>query len=299
MEKSVFWLATACLLLAAITGLIIWRLGHRSQPPSVAQSGGAVIPLGLPSVQSARNSSFFTAQSVLLWDTNAQVIRYQANAFERHPIASLTKLMTAMVALDHGIDWEKPVTITPEEYVAGGRLLLHAGETVTMRDLFHASLLGSANNATLAYVRQLDIPKKEFVQAMNRKAIELGLEQTEFRDITGLDPNNISTAYEIARLAEAAFAKYPDIATATARPEYTFTISGSNRQHTIRNTNKLISANGETAAGSKTGYLYESKYCLVMQGAGEWSDRLGVILGSESEERSLADMKALLHLDVP
>lgn len=299
MDKSAFWLAAACIILAAATGFLFWRLMLKPAAAPVAQSGGSVIPLGLPAVQSARDETFFKAQSIILWDTNTQTIRYQHNAFQRHPLASLTKLMTAMVALDYGIAWDTPVTIMPEEYVQGGQLLLHSGETVTMRNLFIASLLGSANNATLAYVRSLGLPKKEFIQAMNRKAIELGLEQTEFHDVTGLDSNNISTAYEVARLADVAFSKYPDITAATSRPEYAFTVGGSGRQHVIRNTNKLISVEGEPASGSKTGYLYEAKYCLVMAGAGEWGDRIGVILGSESEERSFLDMKALLHLDVP
>lgn len=306
MHKSALFLVTTCLTLAGLTMLVLWQFAHQSSTLTVPKEGGSSIKLGLPTgqaglpaVKGSRDQTNFRADSVVLWDTNGHVIRYQQHAFERHPLASITKLMTAMVALDYGINWNTSASIMREEYVQGGQLLLQTGETVTMRDLWHASLLGSANNATLAYVRVLGIPRDQFVQAMNRKAVELGLEQTEFHDVTGLDPQNVSTAYEIARLAEAAFSKYPDIAAATSPVEYTFTVGGSGREHTIRNTNKLISEAGEEATGSKTGFLYEAKYNLVMQGAGEWGNRIAVILGSESEDRNFVDMKELLHLGVP
>lgn len=241
----------------------------------------------------------FDATSVILLDTTDNRILFQQNAFERHPLASITKLMTAMVALDYGINWSQEADIQLEEYTQGGTLLLHPGEKVTMRDLFNASLVGSANNATLAYVRQLGIPKDEFIQAMNRKAVAVGLEQTEFHDVTGLNPQNVSTAYEVAVMAKAAFAQYPDIAKTTTQKEYVFRVRNSGREHTIRNTNKLLSEFGELTSGTKTGYLYEAAYCLVMQGGGELGTRLGVILGSPSENGNFGDMRRLLHLAVP
>jgi D-alanyl-D-alanine carboxypeptidase len=97
-------------------------------------------------------------------------------------------------------------------------------------------------------------------------------------------------------LAEAAFRDYPAIAEATRQAEYTFDIRGSGREHTIRNSNKLISEGGETFAGSKTGYLYEARYCLVVRGAGTEENRVAVTLGSPSEGENLADTKQLLHL---
>ncbi len=298
MSKSAIILASFCLLLAGTTGLIVWQVWHYSPESAVPLVGGASIGLGLPGIKPSDAARVFTAESAILYDLTSGKILFEQNAFERRPIASLTKLMTAMVALDYGIPWEQPADIQSEEYVQGGRLLLHPGEQVTMRDLFNASLLGSANNATLAYVRQLNIPKEEFVRAMNRKAIELGLEQTQFKDITGLNPDNLSTAYEVAVLAKTAFTQYPAIATATSQQEYKFVVGGSGREHIIRNSNKVVSEWGEQVSGSKTGYLYESKYCLVVQGAGEQADRIAVVLGSPSEVEHFADIKKLLHMDI-
>ncbi|MBI4022341.1 MAG: D-alanyl-D-alanine carboxypeptidase, partial [Candidatus Andersenbacteria bacterium] len=200
MPKSTIIFALLCLTLAAAFSLVVWWLLNLSQPlaPAVAVS----LSIGLPNAEHPSPKQLVRSESALLWDTEAQVISFEKNGFERRPIASLTKLMTAIVALDYGIDWDISVEILPAEYVIGGKLLLHPGERVTTRDLFHAMLMGSANNATLALVRQLPVDEREFIRAMNRKAIALGLEQTEFADVTGLDPDNVSTAYEIARLSE-------------------------------------------------------------------------------------------------
>lgn len=299
IPRSTWVLACVCLSLAALTGgaaWFAWQYSPKTPRPNVE---GANVHLGLPGLGQAQNTSDFSARSVLVLDTNTDTIVFERGGFDRRPIASITKLMTAMVAIDNGILWEQEATILPEEYVTGGQLLLHPGERASMRDLMAASLVGSANNATLAYVRVLDIPAEEFVRQMNRKAISLGLEQTEFSDVTGLNPANVSTAYEVARMAEAAFTQYPIIAELTSSPGYDFTAKGSGREHTIRNTNKLISEWGERLTGSKTGYLYEAEYCLVSRGSGAAENRIAVVLGSPSEFDHFNDITRLLHLEVP
>ncbi|MBI3255515.1 MAG: D-alanyl-D-alanine carboxypeptidase [Candidatus Andersenbacteria bacterium] len=295
MHKSTPILIAVCILLLGGTAAVTWKAWHY-EPLSIPLAGGSSVDIGLNLSDKHKPEKQFDAASAVLLDTTDTHILFQQNAFERRPIASISKLMTAMVALDYGIPWDKEADIQLEEYTQGGRLLLFNGEKVTMRDLFNASLLGSANNATLAYVRQLGMPKQEFIQAMNRKAVELGLEQTEFFDVTGLNPKNVSTAYEVAVLAKTAFEKYPDIAKATSQKEYAFTVATSGRAHTIRNTNKLVSELGDATGGTKTGYLYEANYCLVMAGEGELASRIGVILGSPSENGNFGDMRRLLHL---
>lgn len=294
MHKSTICLAGLCLVLSVAVGAVVWWLVliPEAEPAAVVEG---VLQIGLPDVQANKNRRAVNASSALLWDTGAQVIRFEQNGFERHPIASITKLMMAMVALDFGLEWDKEVTIEPDEYAIGGRLVLSLGEFVTVRDLMHASLMSSANNATLALVRTLGVPEEEFVRAMNRKVIELGLEQTEFADVTGLDPGNVSTAYEVARLAEVAWRDYPVIAEITSKTEYTFTVGGTGREHTIKNSNKLITEYGLSLTGSKTGYLYESNFCLVVQGAGTLGNRIAVVLGSPSERDNLNDTKRLLE----
>ena len=250
--------------------------------------------IGLNDVRTEGNSDVVESASALLWDSEAQVIKYEVNGFERRPIASLTKLMTAMVALDFGVDLDQAMTILPEEYRIGGRLVLAPGESVTMRDLLHASLMGSANNATLALVRGTGVDEAEFIRAMNRKAIELGLEQTEFVELTGLDFHNISTAYEMAKIAESAWRDYPIIAETTSKTKYQYIVGGSGREHTIVNTNNLMVDYGYELAGSKTGYLYEAGFCLAVRKAAD-HDLIAIVLGAPSEWDSMSDARTLLE----
>ena len=256
--------------------------------------GQANFDIGLNEVQRKRESDIVESDSVLLWDSGPQVIKYEVNGFKRRPIASLTKLVTAMVALDFGVDLDKEMTILPEEYRIGGRLVLAPEERVTMRDLLHASLMGSANNATLAFVRGVGVDETEFVRAMNRKAIALGLEQTEFVEVTGLDFNNISTAYEVAKIAEAAWRDYPIIAEITSKTKYQHTVGGSGREHTIVNTNNLMVDYGYELAGSKTGYLYEAGFCLAVRKAAD-HNLIAIVLGAPSEWDSMSDARTLLE----
>ncbi|MBI1833919.1 MAG: D-alanyl-D-alanine carboxypeptidase [Candidatus Andersenbacteria bacterium] len=295
IPRSTIIFAVLSLILAASTSFVTWHWWYAEDAAIVPVSDDS-IQLGLPGVGGATDDRRFTARSALLYDTETDSIVFQQNGFEPRPIASLTKLMTAMVALDHGITWEQEADIALNEYGVGGQLLLHPGEKVTMRDLMAASLVSSANNATRAYVRALGIPEEVFVQEMNRKAIALGLEQTRFVDVTGLDSDNVSTAYEVAILAKTAFTQYPIIAELTSRPDYTFTVLGSGREHTMRNSNKIISEWGDPLTGSKTGYIYEAGYCLVARGAGEAAHEISVILGSPSESEHFADTKRILNL---
>lgn len=293
MRKSSFILGGVCAALGGALVGTIMALGL-ALTNSAKPSGQANFDIGLNDVRIAGESALVESKSALLWDSDAQVIKYEVNGFERRPIASLTKLMTAMVALDYGVDWDIPMTILPEEYRIGGRLVLAPGETVTMQDLLHASLMGSANNATLAFMRGVGVEEKEFVQAMNRKAIELGLEQTEFVDVTGLDWHNISTAYEVAKIAEAAWQDYPVLAEITSKTKYQYIVGGSGREHTIVNTNNLMVEYGYELAGSKTGYLYEAGFCLVVRKKAT-NNMIAVVLGSPSEWDSMSDMRTLLE----
>lgn len=295
IHRTTITFAALSLLLVVGIATVTWRLFAAESLKPSGQVEGAAVAFGIPNLRPDNPEQVIPARSALVWNTASQTIMFEQNGFERRPIASLTKIMTAMVALDYGFAWDHTTAIQLEEYVIGGQLLLHPGEAVTMRDLLNASLLGSANNATLAYVREVGVDKKEFVRAMNRKAVELGLEQTFFTDVTGLDSGNISTAYEVARLAEYAFQHYPAIAAATAQTEYHFVVGGSGREHTIRNTNKLVSDEGLAVTGSKTGYLDESGYCLVVQGAGEQADLVTVVLDSPSEPLQYQGIRHLLQ----
>ena len=295
MKKSAWLLGIICIVLAGAVLGVWWRMAGIPEIPLRPEIRGAILDIGLPGGRRVDKGLEIYSDSALLWDVDTKVINYEKNGYRQRPIASITKLMTAMVALDYGFDWDEQMDIKPEEYLIGGKLLLQPGETVSMRDLMYASLLGSANNATMALVRGLEVPETEFIQAMNRKAIEMGLEKTEFVEVTGLDKENVSTAYEVARMAEEAFQSYPIIGEITSQKEYTFIVGESGREHTIRNTNKLISRDELKMSGSKTGYLYEAGYCLVVFSEENERKVIAVVLGSPSEWAHGQDIQTLLN----
>lgn len=295
MQRTNSILIFLCVILLAGTGVVLWQLWAQRGEVQHVQNDPDIL-LGLSTETTASSSEDgLQASNAILYSTDTNSILFEKNAFERRPIASITKLMTAMVALDYGIAWDAEANILPGEYVQGGELILAPGETVTMRDLFNASLLGSANNATLAYVRQLGVSHDDFVQAMNRKAVELQLEQTEFTDVTGLSPSNVSTAYETAMMAHNAFTKYPAIARATSQKEYTFIVRGSGREHTIHNTNKSVLTGDMDVIGSKTGFLYEAGYCLVVEGANKYHGLVAVVMNTPSEQGQFFEISRLLN----
>ncbi|MFA6918802.1 MAG: serine hydrolase, partial [Patescibacteria group bacterium] len=139
-----------------------------------------------------------------------------SNANTILPIASLTKLMTALVLNDLAIDWTREVTITEEEInypkiVVNGdatsEVPLEAGDSVRMSDLWIAMLTASSNQSAVILADNSGLNREEFVVAMNKKAKELGLKKTKFYEMTGLDPNNVSTPQDMALIANSAFVK--------------------------------------------------------------------------------------------
>lgn len=163
---------------------------------------------------------------------------FEKRADEVQPIASITKLMTALVFLDNNPGWEKTYMITADDKVEGGRLNLFPGDEVTLKDLFYTSLVASDNGAALALARATGLSEMEFVIKMNEEAKKLGLTKTHFADPVGLSEYNVSTARETAFLAQAAFAR-SEIKEATASREYNF-ITLNGREKKIESTDYLL-----------------------------------------------------------
>jgi len=190
----------------------------------------------------------------------------------RQAIASITKLMTALVFLDNNPGWEKEYTIRRDDIVEGGKINLFLGETVKVKDLFNASLVASDNGATLALVHATGLSTADFMVAMNNKAKDLGLLQTEFADPVGLSNGNLSNVRDVARLAQAALNK-AEIEAAVARHTYRFqTVQG--REKLLESTDWLLDSSPSStlkALGGKTGYTDQAGYCFV----GRFQDKDG------------------------
>ena len=189
---------------------------------------------------------------------------YQKNAELVVPIASITKLMTAMVVLDSVPGLREPIHISDDDvdYLKGSRSRLNVGAELAREDALLISLMSSENRATHALARHYPGGLQAFVTAMNRKAVELGMYQTRFEDPTGLSSNNVSTARDLAKMVVAAH-RYPLIREFSTTGEARVEVSG--RPMDYRNTNQLVKAANWDIGLSKTGFIQEAGKCLVMQ----------------------------------
>lgn len=217
--------------------------------------------------------------------------------------ASLTKLVTALVVLDTKPKLTKTVAMTKEDQVVGGCsqggacIKSAVGVKFTVDGLFHAALMPSANNAANALSRSSGLSKKDFVDKMNAKALELGATNTYFYEPTGMDPENKTTAEDFAKIAKAAFANSYIKSVAGTQ---TFKLKSSNNtkyNQNLKNTNKLLKDPDIAMLAAKTGYLDESGYnfsSLVKTFDG--SELIVVVLGEKHLSSAFAETKQLAGL---
>lgn len=233
--------------------------------------------------------SKITADKVLVIDPESKRIILAKNEHEPHPIASLTKLMTALIAHEHGLTMNQTATVLAEDEVGGARLRVTNGVKLTVRDIFYAMIVGSANNAAHALARLTGESLPDFVKEMNARAQKLGLQATVFADTSGLDLANVSTAHDVAALALTAF-ENPVIRNAASTAYYPLQAEGVLRQ--MKNTNGLLTDpnNGLYVLAGKTGYLVESKWNFVVKMRDSRNrPLLIVVLGSKSNTDAFKD----------
>ncbi len=197
-------------------------------------------------------------------ETNNNLFLNEKNSFEIQPIASITKLMTALVVLDLKPNWEKIYEIERSDRREGGRIYLYLGDKVKIKDLFSLSLVGSANTATAALVSSLNLSEEEFVKLMNDKAKDLGLTNTSFKDPVGLSVENLSNAREVTLLAKSALSKVEISETLKMDKIIFTTLQGQKRE--VDSTDILLNEDFTSELeflGGKTGYIPEAGYCFV------------------------------------
>jgi serine-type D-Ala-D-Ala endopeptidase (penicillin-binding protein 7) len=212
--------------------------------------------------------------SVTVIDQSTGNVLYEKNASAVVPIASITKLMTAMVALDAQPSLEETLTIGDADVdtLKGTHSRLSVGTQLNREEMLRLALMSSENRAASALSRHYPGGRVAFVAAMNAKARALGLNETHFSDPTGLTPENVSSARDLAKMVDAAH-QYPLIREFSTSEEYHVAIRG--RPQTFRNTNALVRNDGWNIGLSKTGYISEAGKCLVMQA---WLDNKPTII---------------------
>lgn len=239
-----------------------------------------------------------TAQSALVVDRDSGTVLFQKHPDEVRSIASVTKLMTALVFLEQGPDLSQIVELAPElDYVAGGRVYLGYYNGLELEDVLAASLIGSDNTATSALVRFSGLSEDAFIDRMNELAAELGMVSAHFADPTGVDGENRSSARDLVKLLEAAEAN-EIISDYTQRAQMTVT-QATGRTVTIENTNKLLTSflnlSPYDVLGGKTGYLPEAGYVLATTiEEGDHAVHV-LVLGSESKDARVDEVKGLAY----
>ena len=252
------------------------------------------------------------AQSVLVYDQASGESLLAKNATLQTPIASITKLMTAMMVLDAAQPLDERITITEEDRdtLKGTGSRLAIGASYTRGQLLHLALIASDNRAAHALGRTTTGGLERFVANMNRMTRALGMKNTVYVEPTGLSSDNRSTALDLAKLANYAYQNYPEIRQITSTGSYTL---GSQRvvvkkkRHqpkvyyrtvAFNNTNRLTRMDDWNIGLSKTGFINEAGHCLVMQAQVADRDVIIVLLdamGNNSRAGDAARIKAWLE----
>ncbi len=204
------------------------------------------------------------SSAVLVLDQTTGSVLFEKNAQAVLPIASITKLMTAMVALDAKPSLQEMLAVSEDDVdtLKGTRSRLKVGTQLSREEMLRLALMSSENRAASSLSRNYPGGREAFIVAMNRKAQSLGLKDTRFEDPTGLTAANVSSPRDLAKMVDAAH-QYPLIREFSTTAADEITIAGRAQQ--FRNTNTLINSPSWEIGLSKTGYINEAGKCLVMQ----------------------------------
>ena len=249
------------------------------------------VSVGFAQAQDVRKIAL-RSSSALVQDAGTGEVVFGKNAETVVPIASITKLMTAMVLLDRGLDLEEKITLSREDAVAmkGSRSRLRSGLALTRGDLLLLALMSSDNRAAAALGVSYPGGLEAFVDAMNAKAAVLEMNDSRFVEPTGLSPANVSTAADLAKLVRAAH-EYPLIREYSTkdRASVRVTTGRSTRALQYGNTNGLVRSKYWDIELSKTGYISEAGRCLVMHVRLADKDLIVVLLDSWGKHSRIGD----------
>ena len=200
------------------------------------------------------------AAAAIIFNPETGEVLWQENAQDKRSIASITKVMTAVVFLEDNPDLSQEVTVERSDTYAASTTYLRANERVSLNNLLHLTLIASDNAAARVLSRVSHGGTASFVERMNEKAIELGLESTSFSDPSGLNPANVSSAYDLSRLIS--YASGNEIMSPIMRTQNYSAVVGR-RTVNIHNTNRLVGLSDVDVMAGKTGFISKAGYCLA------------------------------------
>jgi serine-type D-Ala-D-Ala carboxypeptidase (penicillin-binding protein 5/6) len=282
--RAALVIAIAVLAQASLIGFASAQL---APPPTPVPPDGSLSPFpqNLDTPADASTSPVLSAPSAILADLDTGQVLFSHDADSERPIASLTKIMTALLVLERSTPTDV-VTVEPEAVIAESdrpgisALGLEAGERITVEDLFYALLLQSANDAAVALADHVSGSDGRFVKRMNARAATLGMRRTSFRSPNGLDDRGYSTARDLATLTRAAMAT-TGFASVVDTEFHTIPAPGGGERH-IQNRDVLLWLY-PGATGVKTGYTSKAGYCVVATAERDGRRLVAVVLGAPGD----------------
>lgn len=249
----------------------------------------------LATLASTASAVSLGSKHAILIDEDSGRVLFQKNATDIVPIASLTKLMTAMVVLDAHLDMEEPITITEDDVdtIKFSSSRVPVGATFSRRTLLELALMSSDNRAAHALARTYPGGMEGWRVAARNKAMALQLRRTNIGEPTGLSPNNTSTAADLAKLAMAA-SNYPEIEQITTVSEDLIEVGGRQRQY--HNTNRLVRDRNWDILLSKTGFTKEAGRCIIMRVRAAGHNAVMVLLNARESINRTADANRLYRM---
>ncbi len=230
---------------------------------------------------------FINARSYILIDSDTKYPFVIKDADKPVPIASTTKIMTAIVALET-LPLDRVVTISSNaSTIEGSEIFLMRGETMTVESLLYALLINSANDAAIA-LAEVEGTTDDFVLKMNAKAQLLGLQNTSYRDPAGLNDDGHSTPRDLANLMSYAL-RFPKFKEIIKVPKHTIRSADGRYEHPLENSNRLIKQDDPlyfaNALGGKTGFTYAAGHCLVSVAQTEDTQYISVVLSTYEDTK--------------
>ncbi|EOP91340.1 D-alanyl-D-alanine carboxypeptidase [Bacillus cereus HuB4-4] len=305
MRQNTGWIKLILLLAIVFTGW--WLFSHETIVEQKADSKKQMKTnsINTPNKNTSIPEPIIEAKAAVLIDASNGDVIYKKNEIEPYPPASMSKMMTAYILLDyirHGkIHWEDQVEISEKsERTEGAKIPIHKGDILTVKDLYHALLIQSANNSAVALAEHIASTETKFVELMNQKAKKLGLSsKTAFVNASGLqEADGAETkmpAIDVAKLAYNLLKDYPEVLDITqlAQSQLTF------KNIWVKNTNKMLDEGNQEfyfkgMDGLKSGFTDSAGYCFTGTATQEGKRFISVIMGTDKIDKRFTETQKLL-----
>jgi D-alanyl-D-alanine endopeptidase (penicillin-binding protein 7) len=289
-QRSVLILALGSFFAAAAPAYAVGTAPNAGSTSTLTTSKPRPTPA--PSSRSSSDGPSLRSSSVLIWDATHSAVLYSRRADVAMPIASITKLMTALVVLQGGQSLDEFIEVTRDDIFVGksGVSRLKVGTVLSRGDFIHLALMSSENRAAHVLGRTYPGGLKAFVRAMNERAVALGMSHTHFVDPAGLSSENVASSADLSKLVMAA-SENPIIREYSTDKGYV--VRSGRQMLSFRNTDSLVSNPNWNIIVQKTGYISEAGKCLVMQAIIEERTVVIVLLDSFGKYTRVADAKRI------